>query len=273
MHAQPQRGDRIAGYRVEERLGEGGRGRVYRATHEASGRVVALKVLREGAPVAPPLEVPGLRHPHLVEVLASGTAAHGRYVVMELLQGTTLRAAVSRAGKADATTAVAVLLPVLEALEAAHRRGMAHGDLKPENVFLARRDGGGVVVKLLDLGAALPAAQGVVVGSASYLSPEQVDGHAPDARSDVFGAGVLLFELLAGRPPFEASTALAAAYRVVHLPAPRLGHPALQPVLDVALAKDPVARFPRAAAFAAALAPFAAEATVSAAAVSALATP
>ncbi len=264
---------RVGAYRLLERVGGGGGGDVYRAVDERSGRTVALKLLRDRLAAAPAPEAP-LLHPNVVATLDAGDSEAGPFVAMELLEGADLRRVLARRGRLDATSALAVLVPVLDALAAAHARGLVHGDLKPENVFVARGAGGGATVKLLDLGVgAAPVGPGVVVGTAAYLSPEQACGEPADARSDVFAAGVLLHELLEGSPPFLAPGAVATAYRVVHAPAPVVGHPALAGVLAAALAKDPARRPPHAGALAAALAPLAPDAGLSAAALSALATP
>lgn len=180
---------------------------------------MALKVLRGGRRLAPPSQVLALRHPNIARTFDVGTSQHGPYVAMELLQGTPLRAALARSGRVDATTALAVLVPVLGALAEAHRHGAVHGDVKPENVFLARARGGEVRVVLLDFGG-LPAPEaGVVVGSASYLSPEQAEGQAPDAQSDVFGAGVLLFELNLGTAAIRVER--GRGHRLPHRPRAR----------------------------------------------------
>jgi eukaryotic-like serine/threonine-protein kinase len=268
----------VAGYRLEERLGRGGGGEVYRAAHPGTGAPVALKLLRDPRSLPLVERARSVRHPGLVAILATGVdPSEGAFVVMELLRGTTLRDVLARRGRLGREDALAVVLPVLDALEAAHAAGLVHGDLKPDNVLLERLDGGGARVRVLDLGG-LPQAAGAgpITGSAAYLSPEHAAGEPLDARSDVFGAGLLLFELLAGRPPFEASTPVAAAYATVHHPAPPVGDARVQPVLDVALAKAPGERFPGAAAFRAALAglaPAVDDETVSAAALSALAGP
>jgi serine/threonine-protein kinase len=257
----------IAGHRLEERLGGGGRGEVHRARHERTGRVVAVKVLREPAALGPLRCAMEVRHPNLVRLREAGVDGAGAYVVMEYLEGATLRDVLAVKGRLEVEAAIAVLLPVLGALHAAHALGVLHGDLKPENVFLQRPGPDGVTVKLLDLGgmAAAPGGEAegapgggpdgeVVFGSAAYLSPERAAGEAVDARSDVFGAAVLLFELVTGRPPFAATGPVATAYRIVHQPAPPIGDTRLQPVLDVALAKAPAHRFATAALFAEALA-------------------
>lgn len=270
-------------YRLEERLGGGGMGDVYRAVHELAGRSVALKLLRPDLAQDPEVArrffqeaqaVNRIRHPNIVDVLDAGMAAEGPYVVMELLEGATAAAAVARLGRMDTLGALSVLLPMLDALDAAHGQGIVHRDLKPENVFLARTPAsapGGVVVKLVDFGIAkfLGAGgtrtspqthSGIIFGTPDYLSPEQASGDGVvDGRSDIFAAGIVLFELLTGRRPFEGRTAVATAYRIVHEPAPSLATFAvtadelLQDALDRALAKRAQDRFSSAAAFAMAL--------------------
>ena len=267
-------GPLVAGYRLEERLARGGGGQVYRARDLRTGTTVALKILRDPRSLAQLERAMAVRHPSLVRILEAGADPSGAYVVMEALEGTTLRDVLARHGRLDLDSALAVLLPVLDALHAAHGQGVTHGDLKPENVFLERLDGAAARVKLLDLGG-VPGgpSHDAVFGSAAYLSPEQAAGDALDARSDVFGAGLLLFELVTGRPPFEAPGAVATAYKIVHEPAPWVGDARLQAVLDVALAKSPADRFASAALLAQALAPLAPGAAVSAAALSVLARP
>ena len=264
----------IAGYRLEERLGGGGSGDVYRAKDERTGRIVAVKVLRDPRAVPELQRAMHVRHPHLVELLEAATDSAAAYVVMEHLEGKNLRDVLDRHGPLDVPSAVAVLLPVLGALHAAHGHGLVHGDLKPANVFVQRRGQGGARIQVLDLGgiAAAPAAE-VIVGSSAYLSPEQAAGEALDARSDVFGAAVLLVALVTGRPPFASANPVATAYATVHHPAPRLDDPRLEPVLAVALAKPPGERFPTASLLADALAARVPEATLSAGVLSALATP
>jgi len=264
----------VGEYRLEERLAHGGGGEVYRATHLQTGGPVALKLLRDPRCLAQVERAMAVRHPNLVRVLDVGTDPVGAYVVMEALEGTTLRHVLASRGRLDRDTALAVLLPVLHALHAAHGCDVSHGDLKPENVFLQRLEGGGACVKVLDLGGIPEGPEGeVVFGSAAYLSPEQAAGDALDARSDVFGAGLLLFELMTGRPAFEAPGPVATAYKIVHEPAPRVGDVRLQPLLDLALAKSPADRFSSAAVFAEALGRLAPHDALSAAALSVLVRP
>jgi serine/threonine-protein kinase len=271
-------------YRVLECLGAGGMGEVYRAWHELAGRAVALKLLRSDLADDPDLlrrffqeaqAVNKVRHPNIVDVLDADYSASGPYVVMECLEGATLGALLQKRARFSPAETATVLLPVLDALEAAHRHGIVHRDLKPENVFVARF-GDEVRVKLVDFGIAkvLGTAHGpsprtgtgVVFGTPDYLSPEQASGEGVvDGRSDLFAVGTLAFELMTGRRPFEAPSAVATAYKIVHSPAPSLesmgvhGEPLAQRVLDMALAKSKDARFASASAFAEALAPLAPE--------------
>jgi len=277
-------GSIVAGkYKLIEHLGGGGMGDVFRAEHQYAGRMVALKLLRPDFADDEDLTrrffqeaqaVNRIRHPNIVDVLDAGFAAEGPYVVMEVLEGASLSAALSLAGRFSLAAALAVLFPVLDALEAVHRQGIVHRDLKPENIFLARTMAG-VTVKLVDFGiakvldASTKTNTGVVFGTPDYLSPEQASGDGSvDGRSDVFAVAIVLFQLLTGRRPFEAETPLATAYKIVNVPAPPLASlevsvdPRVQQALDVALAKSPNERFASAATFAGALAPMAPEMSV-----------
>jgi serine/threonine protein kinase len=273
-------GTLVAGkYRLQERLGGGGMGEVFRATHELAGRVVALKLLRHDYAGDADLTrrffqeaqaVNKIRHPNIVDVFDAGLAEQGPYVAMEYLEGASLAQALSRVGRVNLPTALAVVLPMLDALDGAHRHGIVHRDLKPENVFLVIV-GDDVRVKLLDFGIAKVLDQpgtsprtntGVIFGTPDYLSPEQASGEGTlDGRSDVFAVGTVLFELLTGKRPFEAPTAVATAYRIVHAAPPTLLSlgisipPRVQEVLDIALTKRPEDRYQTAAAFADSLAP------------------
>ena len=270
----------VAGkYRLRQRLGGGGMGEVFLATHELAGRDVALKLLRHDYAGDADLTrrffqeaqaVNKIRHPNIVDVFDAGIADEGPYVAMEYLEGASLAQALSRVGRVNLPTALAVVMPMLAALEGAHRHGIVHRDLKPENVYLAVV-GDDVRVKLLDFGIAKVLDQpgtsprtntGVIFGTPDYLSPEQASGEGSlDGRSDVFAVGTVLFELLTGKRPFEAQTAVATAYRIVHAPAPTLasmgvGIPErVQEILDTALMKGPEDRYQTAEAFADALAP------------------
>jgi serine/threonine-protein kinase len=197
-------------------------GDVYRAEHQLAGRTVAMKLLRRELAEDEDLTrrffqeaqaANRIRHPNIVDVLDAGFSEHGPYVAMECLEGTSVSTALARVGRFETEGAVAVVLPVLSALDAAHKAGIVHRDMKPENVFLALRTGE-VQVKILDfgiakvestsLGGSSPrTSTGVVFGTPDYLSPEQATGETQiDGRSDVFSVGIVLFELLTGRRPF-----------------------------------------------------------------------
>jgi serine/threonine-protein kinase len=248
-------------------------GEVYRAEHAIAGRDVAIKLLRSELAddhdfgqrfFHEAQAVNRIRHPNIVDVLDAGVGEAGPYIVMEYLEGESVSAALRRTGRFDADAAIATTIPILEALQAAHRMGIIHRDLKPENAFFAQDPTGHApVVRLLDFGIAkLMTATGhsprtrtgIVFGTPDYLSPEQATGEPLlDGRSDLFTIGVLLFELLTGRRPFSAPSAVATAFKVVHADAPTLESmgvrvdPKLEGIVQRLLEKDPVKRFPTAA--------------------------
>ncbi|HEV8320186.1 MAG TPA: HEAT repeat domain-containing protein [Myxococcota bacterium] len=216
----------LGNYRILDFLGEGGMGMVFLAEHIVIKRRAALKVLRRemisdetlvARFEAEARAVNEIGHKSLVDVFDVGRTPDRRlYMVMELLQGETL-ADRMKAGPMLTRAAVGVVSEVARALAAAHAKGFVHRDVKPENIFLAQREGGGPpAVKLLDFGVAklagLESAQdrltrtGVLVGSPAYMSPEQIEGVSVDGRSDVYSLGAVLYELLAGSPPFRADT-------------------------------------------------------------------
>ena len=259
-------------YRLAERIGGGGMGDVYRAENVNAGRPVAIKFLHpelaQNVEVAQRFfqeaqAVNKIRHPNIVDVLDAGVGEMGPYIVMEFLDGESVGSALTRAGRFDLDATIGTVIPVLEALEAAHRVGVIHRDLKPENVFIAYDAGRNVmVVRLLDFGIAKildpigssPRTRtGVVFGTPDYLSPEQATGDGPlDGRSDLFAVGVLLYELVTGMRPFRAPTAVATAFKVVHAEAAALNSTGvhvdqrLEGVVHRLLQKDPARRFPAA---------------------------
>jgi eukaryotic-like serine/threonine-protein kinase len=263
-------------YRIEQVLGRGGMGAVYRARDVRLDRLVALKVVRpellgdqearqrfrrEAQIVA------RLQHPGIVSVFDYGTFPNGgAYLVMELVKGEDLRRVLLREGRLDEDRALEILFAVCAAIEAAHRDGVLHRDLKPENILLP---GGDVAAKVLDFGvakvmrddatgfhtgdhASLVTAAGVIVGTPAYMAPELLHGVPPDARSDVFSLGAIAFEMLTGELPFGrgslADIVLAHARGI----APSLG-PGHQSALDravrAALDPDPDRRPPTVRAF------------------------
>jgi eukaryotic-like serine/threonine-protein kinase len=269
--AEPGPADRVLGgrYRLRSRLAAGGMGTVWAAEDLVLGREVAVKLLGE-ALASDRLAALRLRrearaagrlvHPGIARVLDLGEDAGRPYLVMELLHGESLAARLARVGPLAPVEAVRVVAATADALEAAHRAGIVHRDVKPGNVFVTG-DGG---VKLLDFGIASAAGDtavtgGVLLGTAAYLAPERVLGHDATPAADVYALGVLLYELLAGRPPFAGDTGTALAMAHVHAqPAPLRSvapqvPPALAAACEQALAKDPAARPPSAAALAALL--------------------
>jgi serine/threonine-protein kinase len=257
-----------ARYRLLSRLGTGGMAEVWAAEDTELGRQIALKLLhsrlaadqdfverfrREASSAA------GLQHPNVVSVFDRGESQGNYYIAMEYLRGPSLKDLVRR-GPLEPRYAVELVLQVLRAARFAHRHGVVHRDLKPHNVML---DDEGRV-KVTDFGIARAGASdmtetGSIMGTAQYLSPEQAQGHAVTASSDLYSIGVMLFELLTGRVPFDGESPVTIALRHVSEPppAPSQLNPAVPPALDAvvlrALAKDPRDRFADADEFIAAL--------------------
>jgi serine/threonine-protein kinase len=228
----------VTKYELFEELGHGGMATVYRARDRRLGRDVAIKVihphLRDAREVVLRFNtearaVAKLHHPNIVEVFdVSDPDEPEQYLVVELLRGTTLRKLLQERHAMPPEVAAAVALELLSALAHAHANGVIHRDIKPENVLLARtppagapNGGGGVIVKLTDFGIAkLLDAQGVtstgqVLGSPAHMAPEQIEGGEVDARADVFGLGVLLYECMVGHLPFEGSNPAQVLRRVL----------------------------------------------------------
>jgi CheY-like chemotaxis protein len=198
-------------YTLIERIGAGGFGTVYKAWDESARRNVAIKACTLGAEMHARFfreaELAGaLRHPNITEIYESGVEGDTPYIVQELLPGEDLSALIARREPADLASKLAIVTGVADALEYAHRSGVIHRDVKPANVRVLPGDG----VKLMDFGIAKALGSGtsltksgIGVGSIGYMSPEQVSGDPIDERSDVFGLGLLAYELFAFRPPFR----------------------------------------------------------------------
>jgi eukaryotic-like serine/threonine-protein kinase len=220
-------GSVVAGkYRVDRVLGRGGMGAVFSATNTTIGKRVALKFLtREAARdksaterFQREAEAAGvIESEHIVHVFDSGTTDDGLpFLVMELLSGEDLRTRLQREGMLPVPDAVDITTQVLRGLVRAHAAGIVHRDLKPDNVFLCRRDDGTTLVKIVDFGisklshgraAKTLTRRGTVLGTAYYMAPEQAQAaEGVDHRADLYGAGTILFEMLAGRPPHVAPT-------------------------------------------------------------------
>src|SRR5918999_356119 len=214
-------------YKVETTLGEGGMARVYRGTDQVLDRTVAIKVLadryaeddnfvtrfrREAQAAA------ALSHPNVVAVFDTGDDAAAHYIVMEYVEGRTLGEVLKVEGPLDADRASAIAEDVATALQAAHERGLVHRDVKPGNVMIDTEGR----IKVMDFGIARAAANdtltqtGTVLGTAAYLSPEQARGDSVDARSDIYSLGCVLFEMVAGRPPFTGDSPVSLAFRHVN---------------------------------------------------------
>jgi serine/threonine-protein kinase len=271
-------------YRVERVLGIGGMGAVVEARHIQLDDRVAIKFLlssmsdkeevvtrflREGRAAAK------IRNEHVVRVFDVGTLENGApYMVMEFLQGSDLSALIEQHGKAPVAQAVDWVLEACEAIAEAHAAGIVHRDVKPANLFLAERNDGTHTIKVLDFGISklseavdqqnfgMTKTQ-AVMGSPRYMSPEQMrSSRNVDARSDIWALGVVLHELLAGVPPFDAETMPELCAKILAEPPPPLRAfrndlpPGLEEVLAGALQKDPQYRYQSVAQLAAALAPF-----------------
>ena len=238
--------------------GHGGMGSVYRARDRATGTLVALKVLRardqaaEQRLVREAQILADLAHPSIVGHVAHGVTKSGVfYLVMEWLAGETLAARLKN-GPLPYGEALALGVQVADALDAAHRRGVVHRDVKPSNIVIAPRSEGGRA-KLVDFGVAhLRAAieglttTGATLGTPGYMAPEQARGEPSiDARADVFSLGAVLFEAITGRPPFVGEDPVATLLAVEQEPAPRLrdvaphADPSMDSLLSRMLAKDP----------------------------------
>jgi eukaryotic-like serine/threonine-protein kinase len=243
-------------YRVGSWIARGGMATVYLGTDTKLDRTVALKVAHPELADDPEFvrrftgearSVARLSSPNVVAVYDQGSEAGLLYLVMEYVPGRTLRELLRERGRLSPREALDIISGVLGGLAAAHRAGIVHRDVKPENVLL----GDGDTVKVADFGLARAASRashtrtGMIIGTAAYLAPEQVSSSASDARTDVYAAGVMLYELLTGAQPHTGDTPLAVAYKHVSdpVPAPSSVVPGLPPSLDalVALAtsRDP----------------------------------
>jgi serine/threonine-protein kinase len=258
-------------YQIEREIGRGGMATVHLARDLRHDRWVAIKVLREELAAAVGAErfleeirvTASLQHPHILPLFDSGSAAGLVWYVMPFVEGETLRSRLAREHRLPVDQALQLVREMADALEYAHRHGVVHRDVKPENVLLqsghALVADFGIALALQNAGGARITRTGITLGTPSYMAPEQAAGDRPiDARTDVYALGAVLHEMLAGESPFAAAPNREMR-NGMHEPIGSLAmrradvSPSLDAAVRRALAKDPDQRFPSAAAFAAAL--------------------
>ena len=253
-------------YHVRSRIAHGGMATVYLATDTRLERQVALKVMhaelaRDADFVARFIgeakSVARLSHPNIVQVFDQGSDGQFLYLSMEYVPGRTLRSLLRERGWLPWSEALEVMDPMLAGLSAAHEAGIVHRDVKPENVLLTA-DGR---VKVVDFGLARAQAaagntrSGLIIGTVAYIAPEQVSGGITDSRTDVYAAGVMLWEMLSARQPHSGDSPLAVAYKHVNEEVPPVSAyvggipPALDQLVRAATSRDPRQRPPDAGAF------------------------
>jgi eukaryotic-like serine/threonine-protein kinase len=256
-------------YRLVVPIARGGMADVWEGHDEILSRPVAVKLLqahlaedgvflerfrREAVTAA------RLAHPGVVSTFDTGVDAGTAYIVMELVRGSTLRQLLNEQGRLPPWLAVAITRQIADVLMYAHQAGLVHRDIKPANVLLTDDGWGGLRVKVTDFGIAKAGSglggdltrTGIVLGTPKYLSPEQISGKEPDARADLYSLGIVLFEMVAGSPPFVGTTDMATALAHLNDRPPRLSSrapdapPALDRLVADLLAKDPQRRVPAA---------------------------
>ena len=268
-------GQVVGKYRIAEQIGEGGMGMVYRAEHVVLGSPAAIKMLlprwTQHRQVVDRFftearAASSIRHVNIVQVFDSGLLANGQaYIAMELLEGMSLGELIERERALPPALAVAIGGQILGALDAAHVVGVIHRDLKPDNIQLVHDASAPAALraKLLDFGIAklllgddskrAATRGGVLLGTPAYMSPEQCSGAGVDARSDLYAAGCILFEMLTGDTPFDGPTSADIVSMHLHDTPPRLRSinaslpVELDQLIDRMLAKDPARRSPSAA--------------------------
>jgi serine/threonine protein kinase len=260
-------GSTFAGYEVESVVGAGGIGILYRARQVRLDRPVALKLVEPDVARDPVIRerlrrearmVAALDHPNVVPLYAAGEEDGAVYIVTRWIEGTELGALIHSHGPLEPGRAARTAAQIAAALEVAHEKGLVHRDVKPSNVILTSEDH----AYLTDFGLAKRAGTAVgltgvdqMLGTVDYVAPEQIEGSEPDARGDVYSLGCLLFEMLAGEPPFAGQAGgMAKMWAQVNAEAPSVRErrsdvpPALEDVVRRAMAKAPEDR-PTAAVF------------------------
>ena len=260
-------------YRVLKELGRGAMGVVYLGKDPTIHRFVAIKTMRfDEADALDTLQEAKARffreaestgrlsHPNIVTIFDAGEEGELGYIAMELLEGTTLKDWSRKPKLLPFDKVISIIATVADAMDYAHEQGVVHRDIKPANIMLTKEQ----VVKIMDFGIAKMAMSAktqtnIVMGTPTYMSPEQIAGKKVDGRSDMFSLAVVMFELLTGRPPFTADNVSALLFAIAQTPHPSLK--VLRPdvphtvkdVMDRALQKDPTQRYRRASEFATAL--------------------
>jgi eukaryotic-like serine/threonine-protein kinase len=221
-------------YRLERELGRGGMGVVYRATDTTLDRPVAIKVVHPELAahasivrrfLAEARTIARLRHPSIVAVHAAGTADGLLYYVMDEVDGESLRTRLDREGKLPIADVTRIVADLASALDAAGKAGVVHRDVKPENVLIERESGRALladfgIARAMAADGATSTGQGVAVGTPAYMSPEQAAGEEVDSRSDLYGLGVVAYEMLAGQPPFQGANRVVVSKHIAERPVP-----------------------------------------------------
>jgi len=249
-------------YALESKVGEGGMAITYRARDLLLNRIVAVKLMREQFTADPQFverfrreaqSAARLAHENIAGVYDTGRCNGSYYIVMEFVEGTDLKQRLRREGPLPVLTALEISRQIAAALDAAHRGGLVHRDIKPHNVLMNQEG----KVKVTDFGIAKLASEsedtGVIIGSVHYISPEQARGEATTPSSDIYSLGAVMFEMLTGHTMFEAENAMAVAHKQIYdkPPLPRTLRPDIPPAVESmvmrCLEKDPRARYHSAA--------------------------
>jgi predicted Ser/Thr protein kinase len=260
MRSDRRIGTELGGYRLGEPLGRGGTSVVYRAEHVRLGRQAALKLLSGGVGEDDFRErflresqvAAALDHPSIVPVYDAGEAEDGLlYIAMACIEGSDLKTLLAEEGKLPLRRALRIVGQIGAALDAAHVRGLVHRDVKPANILVAEGDR----AYLSDFGVAKQLASngttrtGSFIGTIDYCAPEQIEGRDVDSRTDVYALACVLYECLAGEPPFSRPSEVAVLNAHLHAPPPKLSRstpgvpPALESVIEKALSKSPLDRY------------------------------
>jgi eukaryotic-like serine/threonine-protein kinase len=256
-------GQTFGSYRLEELLGRGGMGEVYSARHlRLTNRHAAVKVLPSSLATEPDflrrfeqeaISAASLDHPNILPVWDYGEQDGQPYLAMPLVTGGSLKELLEQHGSLSLADAERYLTPIADALDYAHERGIIHRDVKPANILL--RDDGRPLLADFGIAKAIEAGQtqgltraGTGVGTPEYMAPEQIEGRA-ERRSDLYSLGVVLYEMLTGRVPYDGATPYEIAYKQIYTPLPPISQvraglpPAIEQMLNKALAKDPAQRY------------------------------